>query len=224
MRDFRSNGMEGVSASGMGISEKTYACHVGLDVHKESIAVAVAEAGRAPAAYCGEIANRPAAVGELAERLGRAHGGELIQFSYEAGPCGYEVYRQLTGMGFDCEVVAPSRIPKAPGERIKTDRRDAVKLARLSRGGELTPVWVPDEDREAMRDLVRARTSSGPSSRRASSWARFCCATGVAGRAGAGRGRTTRGWTGSASSALGRKGRFGNIWTRCGRRATGWRR
>ena len=60
-------------------------------------------------------------------------------------------------MGFDCEVVAPSRIPKAPGERIKTDRRDAVKLARLSRGGELTPVWVPDEDREAMRDLVRAR-------------------------------------------------------------------
>ena len=158
MRDFRTNGMEGVSASGQGISEKTYACHVGLDVHKESIAVAVAEAGRAPAAYCGEIANRPAAVGELAARLARAHGGELIQFCYEAGPCGYEVHRRLTGMGFDCEVVAPSRIPKAPGERIKTDRRDAVKLARLSRGGELTPVWVPDEDQEAMRDLVRARS------------------------------------------------------------------
>ena len=157
MRDFRANGMEGVSASGRGNSEKTYACHVGLDVHKESIAVAVAEAGRGPAAYRGEIANRPAAVGELAERLARAHGGGLIQFCYEAGPCGYEVHRLLTGMGFDCDVVAPSRIPKAPGERIKTDRRDAVKLARLSRGGELTPVWVPDEDQEAMRDLVRAR-------------------------------------------------------------------
>ncbi len=156
MQDFRPTEQETVSMEGREI-RPDYAAHVGLDVHKDSIAVAVAEAGRAPAAYCGEIANRRSAIGGLAEKLARTHGGEVMLFSYEAGPCGYEVYRQLTAMGFDCEVVAPSRIPKAPGERIKTDRRDAVKLARLSRGGELTPVWVPDEDREAMRDLVRAR-------------------------------------------------------------------
>ncbi len=157
MEDFRSNGAAGPSAAA-GSSEKSYACHVGLDVHKESIAVAVAEAGRGPAAYWGEVANRPAAVGKLADRLCEAHGGELIRFCYEAGPCGYALHRRLTAMGFDCDVVAPSRIPKAPGDRIKTDRRDAVKLARLSRAGELTPVWVPDEDQEAMRDLVRARS------------------------------------------------------------------
>ena len=114
-------------------------------------------------------------------------------------------------MGFDCEVVAPSRIPKAPGRAIKTDRRDAVKLARLSRGGELTPVWVPDEDREAMRDLVRARADFKRAELKApSSWARFCCATGVAGRAALDAGALRVAWTGSASSALGRKGRFGN--------------
>ena len=156
MRDFRPTEQETVSMEGRGI-RPNYAAHVGLDVHKNSIAVAVAPAGREPPVYVGEIANRPLAIGKLAEKLARTHGGEVLLFSYEAGPCGYEVYRQLTAMGFDCEVVAPSRIPKAPGERIKTDRRDAVKLARLSRGGELTPVWVPDEDREAMRDLVRAR-------------------------------------------------------------------
>ena len=78
MRDFRSNGMEGVSASGIGISEKTYACHVGLDVHKNSIAVAVAPAGREPPVYVGEIANRPLAIGKLAEKLVRTHGGEVL--------------------------------------------------------------------------------------------------------------------------------------------------
>lgn len=158
MRDFRQNGAEGLSGSSTGSSGKAYACHVGLDVHKESIAVAVAEVGRGPASYWGEIANRPAAIARLARDLCEARGGALPLFCYEAGPCGYEAYRQLTEMGFDCEVVAPSRIPRAPGERIKTDRRDAVKLARLSRSGELTPVWVPDEEQEAMRDLVRARS------------------------------------------------------------------
>ena len=115
-----------------------------MDVHKDTIAVALV--GREAPAYCGQIG-----------KLARAHGGELILFCYEAGPRGYEVYRQLTALGFDCEVVAPSRIPKAPGERIKTDRRDACKLARLSRSGELTGVCVPDEEQEAMRDLVRVR-------------------------------------------------------------------
>lgn len=167
MQDFRANGAETVSTEGMGRSEKVYAAYVGLDVHKERIAVSVAQAGREPASYCGEIANRRAEIKKLADKLGRTYGGELILFSYEAGPCGYEVYRQLTALGFDCDVVAPSRIPKAPGERIKTDRRDADKLARLSRGGELTPVWVPDEEQEAMRDLVRARSDAKNAERKA---------------------------------------------------------
>ena len=120
----------------------------------------------------GGIANRPSAVGRLAGKLGRRYGGEVVHLCYEAGPCGYDLHRQLTGLGFDCDVVAPSRIPKAPGDRIKTDtdRRDACKLARLSRGGELTPIWVLDEEQEAMWD--RRRTSSKPSAGRTSSWAR----------------------------------------------------
>lgn len=87
-------------------------------------------------------------------RLGPA---EQLYFCYEAGPCGYAIYRQLTEMGARCDVVAPSLIPTKPGERVKTDRRDAKKLARLHRSGELTSVWVPDEAHEALRDLVRAR-------------------------------------------------------------------
>ena len=80
-----------------------------------------------------------------------------LRFCYEAGPCGYGVYRQLTGMGQDCTVVAPSLIPRRPGDRIKTDRRNALSLARFFRNGELTSVWVPDEAQEAMRDLERCR-------------------------------------------------------------------
>lgn len=156
MQDFRANETETVSEQ-VPRSEINYAAYVGLDVHKDTIAVAVAPAGRESPTSYGELANTPKAIGKLAEKLVRSYGGEVIQFCYEAGPCGYEVYRQLKGLGFDCAVVAPSRIPKAPGERIKTDRRDACKLARLLRSGELTPVWVPDEDQEAMRDLVRAR-------------------------------------------------------------------
>ena len=156
MQDFRANEANTVSIQGQE-TRPIYGAYVGMDVHKDTIAVAAALAGREAPAYCGEIANRPSEIGKLAAKLAQAHGGELILFCYEAGPCGYEVYRQLTALGFDCEVVAPSRIPKAPGERIKTDRRDAGKLARLSRSGELTGVWVPDEEQEAMRDLVRAR-------------------------------------------------------------------
>jgi transposase len=129
---------------------------VGLDVHKATIAVAVAAGDRRDAAsFVGEIENTPTAVANLARKLAR-QGGDL-RFCYEAGPCGYGVHRQLTDLGHECLVVAPSLIPRRPGDRVKTDRRDAVSLAQLHRAGTLTAVWVPDAAHEAMRDLVRAR-------------------------------------------------------------------
>ena len=134
-----------------------HAAYVGLDVHKETITVAVAEPGREEPIYRGEIANRPKSVAKLLAKLSAAYEGGLLLFCYEAGPCGYVLYRQILASGHDCQVVAPSRIPKAPGERIKNDRRDALKLARLLRAGDLTAVWVPDQEQERMRDLSRAR-------------------------------------------------------------------
>ena len=132
--------------------------YVGLDVHKDTIAVAVAEDGkRAEVRELGEIANTPAALTKLLGKLGGR--GVELHICYEAGPCGYGIQRQVTAAGHSCAVVALSLIPRRPGDRIKTDRRDAVKLARLHRAGELTPVWVPDSAHEAMRDLVRARLS-----------------------------------------------------------------
>ena len=89
------------------------------------------------------------------ESIESARGGG--EFYYEAGPCGYGVYREITEAGHDCAVVAPSLVPRKPGDRVKTDRRDALTLARLHRSGDLTPVWVPDEEQEAIRDLTRAR-------------------------------------------------------------------
>jgi transposase len=136
---------------------KRYAVYVGLDVHKETIAVAIARAGREEPQYRGEIAHTGKAVGKLIERLSKEFDGQVILFCYEAGPCGYGLYRQILEAGHECEVVAPSLIPKKAGERVKTDRRDALKLARYLRGGDLTAVWVPDEEQEAMRDLCRAR-------------------------------------------------------------------
>ena len=134
-----------------------YGAFVGLDVHKETIAVAVALPGRGEPEYRGEIANEPKALKKWLDRLGTEFGGALLLFCYEAGPCGYGLYRQLLEAGHECQVVAPSLIPKKPGERVKTDRRDALKLARLLRAGDLTAVWVPDTEQEAMRDLTRAR-------------------------------------------------------------------
>ena len=134
-----------------------YPVYIGLDVHKETIVVAVAKAGRDTPESLGEITNKPKAVAKLAERLNREFGGEVLLFCYEAGPCGYGLYRQLLELGHDCQVIAPSLIPRKPGERIKTDRRDACKLAQALRSGDLTAVWVPDEEQEAMRDLTRAR-------------------------------------------------------------------
>jgi transposase len=140
--------------------------YVGLDVHKDTIAVALAEAGkRGEVRQHGQIANTPAALKGVVARLSR--GGSDLRFCYEAGPCGYGIQRQLTTAGHECVVVAPSLIPRRPGDRIKTDRRDAINLAKLHRAGELTAVWVPDQAHEAIRDLVRARLAAVRSLRQA---------------------------------------------------------
>ncbi len=132
------------------------AAFIGLDVHEESIAIAIAEAGRSgEVRFWGNIANTPADLQRTSLRLSKRHG--QVEFIYEAGPCGHPIYRQLTEPGLQCRVIAPSRIPRRPGDRMKNDHRDAQTLARLGRAGELTPVWVPDPLHEAMRDLVRAR-------------------------------------------------------------------
>jgi transposase len=131
---------------------------IGLDVHKDSISVSIAEGGRdAPVRFLGAIPNAHDDILKLAKRLSQ-HGS--LDFCYEAGGCGYNIYRQLTGLGHQCTVVATSMIPRKPGERIKTDRRDSQKLAILHRSGDLTAVWVPDPTHEALRDLVRARVDA----------------------------------------------------------------
>jgi transposase len=139
---------------------------VGLDTHKARIAVAVAEPGRSgEVRFQGEIANQPGAVRRLLEWLGEKHG--KLSVCYEAGPCGYGLHRQITALGHECTVVAPSLVPRRAGDRVKTNRRDALTLARLHRAGELTAVWVPDAAHEAMRDLIRARTAAMEAVRRA---------------------------------------------------------
>lgn len=133
--------------------------YVGLDVHKSGISVSVADGERnGELRFIGAIPNAPEAISSLAARL--SQGGARLEFCYEAGPCGYGVYRQLTELNHACMVVAPSKIPSKPGDKVKTDRRDSQKLAILHRSGDLTSVWVPDETHEAMRDLTRARTDA----------------------------------------------------------------
>jgi transposase len=129
---------------------------VGLDVHAQTIAVAVAETG-AEVRSLGVIPNRPESVSRLIKKLGKP---EQLRVCYEAGPTGYVLYWQLTRLGVRCEVVAPTLVPVKPGDRVKTDRRDAEKLARSYRAGDLTAVWVPDTQHEALRDLVRAREAA----------------------------------------------------------------
>src|SRR6267378_383282 len=129
---------------------------VGLDVHAETIAVAVAEAG-GEVRSLGIIPNRVESVRKMIHKLAPIG---TLKCCYEAGPTGYVLYWQLTQMGVACEVIAPSLIPTKAGDRVKTDRRDAEKLARCYRAGELTAVWVPDAAHEALRDLVRAREAA----------------------------------------------------------------
>jgi transposase len=132
---------------------------VGLDVAKARYAVAIAEEGRqGEIRFMGEIDADPISVRRLVSRLEKHHA--TLHFCYEAGPTGYGLYRLLTGIGHRCSVVAPSMIPRKPGDRVKTNRRDAMQLARLLRAGELTEVWVPDEAHEAMRELIRAREAA----------------------------------------------------------------
>ena len=129
---------------------------VGLDVHAETIAVAVGEVD-GEVRSLGTVPNRPESIGKLVKKLGPA---ETLRVCYEAGPCGYVLYWQLTGLGVKCEVIAPTLVPVKSGDRVKTDRRDAEKLARSYRAGDLTAVWVPDAAHEALRDLVRAREAA----------------------------------------------------------------
>jgi transposase len=130
--------------------------YVGLEVHQESMAVAyVAKAHDAEVIFLGTIGTRQADIDQLVRKL-QAKAKHLV-FVYEAGPCGYWLYRDLTNKGHSCWVVAPSLIPKKAGDRVKTDRRDAIQLARLMRSGDLTPVYVPKVEDEAMRDRTRAR-------------------------------------------------------------------
>jgi transposase len=129
--------------------------YVGMDVHKVTIAVAVAPSGGGEVRYVGEIDNTPQAIEKLVKQLRKDNAD--LKFCYEAGPCGYGIHRQLSELGWECQVVAPSLIPKKAGDRVKTDRRDSLSLARLHRAGELTAVWVPDGAQEALRDLTRAR-------------------------------------------------------------------
>jgi transposase len=132
---------------------------VGLDVAKTRHAVAVAEEGRqGEVRYLGEIDADPSSVRQAVARLEKRH--TKLHFCYEAGPTGYGLHRQLVAMGHDSCVVAPSLIPRKAGDRIKTNRRDALQLARLLRAGELTPVWVPDAAHEAVRELIRARETA----------------------------------------------------------------
>ena len=127
---------------------------VGLDVHKETIAIAVADRGTSAPRSLGVIRND---LDELRKALRRLGSPAQLSVCYEAGPCGYVIYRFLERLKIDCVIIAPSLIPRKPGDRVKTDRRDALALARLLRSGELTATWVPDRQHEALRDLVRAR-------------------------------------------------------------------
>ncbi len=136
---------------------------VGLDVHADTIAVAVAEPDGEVRAL-GIIPNRLESIRKLVTKLGPA---KQLKACYEAGPTGYVLYWELTALGVACEVVAPGLVPVKPGDRVKTDRRDATKLARSYRAGDLTAVWVPDAAHEALRDLVRTREDARQDQHRA---------------------------------------------------------
>src|SRR5574341_170682 len=135
--------------------KKDSTLHVGLDVHKDSIVVGYASSDGGNPVHLGAIGTRQCDIDVLVRKL-QSEGARLV-FVYEAGPCGYWLYRYLTGKGLTCQVVAPSLIPRQAGDRVKTDRRDAMTLARLMRSGDLSPIYVPGIEDEALRDLSRGR-------------------------------------------------------------------
>lgn len=134
--------------------DKGISMWVGLDVHKESITIALARQGREPAQFVEEIGHD---VNKLLKRLRALGDPAQIHVVYEAGPTGYGLQRKLSERGFACEIIAPSLVPQLAGSRVKTDRRDCMRLAHLSRAGELQPIWIPSVDDQAIRDLSRAR-------------------------------------------------------------------
>lgn len=140
---------------------------IGMDVHSESIAVSLAPGDSAEVRRYGVIEGTHDAVLKLAQKLQQAHREMTLKFCYEAGPHGYPLCRFLRGHGFDCILVAPSRIPRQPGDRVKTNRRDADQLARLYRAGEIGPIHVPDPQDESVRDLLRGRYQAGRQQHRA---------------------------------------------------------
>ena len=130
--------------------------YIGLDVHKKSISIGIADEGRdGDVRYYGKIDNDMDQLDKVIRKL--ISKGAVLKFVYEAGPCGYAIYRYLINNDMDCIVIAPSKIPQQSGNRLKNDKRDCLSLARLHRAGELTVVYVPTKDDEALRDLVRAR-------------------------------------------------------------------
>src|SRR5580700_5910967 len=138
---------------------------VAFDVAKKKHAVAIAEGGRTgEVRFLGDVENSPLPIERTIKRLAGRY--DRLHICFEAGPTGYGLYRQIQALGHECMVVAPALIPKRSGERIKTNRRDAVTLARLHRAGELTGVWAPDAAHEAVRDLVRAREAAADDLRR----------------------------------------------------------
>jgi transposase len=137
---------------------------VAFDVAKKKHAVAVAEAGQSGEVLLGDVENSPLPIERTIKRLADRY--DRLHVCFEAGPTGYGLYRQVKALGHECIVVAPTLIPKRSGERIKTNRRDAVTLARLHRAGELTGVWTPDVAHEAVRDLVRSREAAADDLRR----------------------------------------------------------
>jgi transposase len=128
--------------------------YVGLDVHKDTVSVSVCEAGREASRFIGQIRHDVAVVLKTLRKLGDS---ASMRIAYEAGPTGYGLQRRLAQEGFSCQVIAPSLMPQRKGDRVKTDGRDSARLAELLRAGELTPIWIPDTEHEALRNLWRAR-------------------------------------------------------------------